>query len=474
MKTQQIEDKFLDYLEGTLTSDEQQTISKALSEDPSLKESFENYKKVLELEHSLAHSASVEFNITEDVMRELSSSTSFFERIRDYIARQNNYFWYSTAATCAIILIAISLKPDSIKPPGSQAFTQKAPVDEVEPSEAVMMDQQLLAGSSIEAEEMTADLLEPKAPAPIQHRNEALEAKAFSKAAPAKKEKELIERDNSRARDTSSVTIGDQKYTFLEGELVSMGSSAQNSENPALKREQRSSDYIDEISGLIKQKSKINTTQLLSTLNFRYPTLGNDPIQTHYEISPSPLEPNQYLLLIGVQGRQEKGIRILGGSLKLKIRFDRTKVSEAKLLNNNLETVDGQVLLGDIYTNKSKTLIYSLKLASTDEGLTTNTESDKLASFSLRYLDPENFDIQTETDLIFGFEADDFRYQLSSNYRFAAAAMYFGIYLNNGREKTNLDIDKIIETALLGKDFDPSSNRMRLIDIMRKVASKDL
>ncbi|MCB0352417.1 MAG: hypothetical protein KDD64_02795, partial [Bdellovibrionales bacterium] len=81
MKHEEIEEKFLEYLEGGLSKEEHDEIESRLSSDPKLRDSLAQYQKIVEMERFIAKEQySLDEGFPDRVMSQLDETRSGFLR----------------------------------------------------------------------------------------------------------------------------------------------------------------------------------------------------------------------------------------------------------------------------------------------------------------------------------------------------------------------------------------------------------
>ncbi|MBN8548688.1 MAG: von Willebrand factor type A domain-containing protein [Deltaproteobacteria bacterium] len=342
MTQEYFEAQFLDFIEGRLSQEETTRFEQELSSNTELRASFEHYSKILEAERSIAQEAhKLHPNFSVKVMDRLDSPAQqgLFERLYMYLS-ENRKLVYSSVATCATLVLVLSLTyrplPDR---PGQQMLLKDmssvAPQQEAAPpagnavlGAVVPQEVSKQEGASYKSRQQPLSIA--GAVMAPQSRDSVTAFTQFNEKLASRSDSAL-----SAAIDKSLPQLQKEKYSDLSGALgveiapqhFSMPPAAPArmlaesylsvSENtPTLVQDEPVSTFSIDVdtasyantrrfisSGQLPPVNAVRIEEFINYFDYNYPVQYEKPFTLSYEIAPSPLEKEKFLLKLGIKAR---------------------------------------------------------------------------------------------------------------------------------------------------------------------------
>ena len=357
MDIKRIQSKYLDLIEDRLPADESRELYKLIAEDSELSKDFNRYKQLISLEKTMKNQKfELNENFTVKVMEQIDSQSAhgFIKRIIMNFQIPKRML-ISGAATLAVCLIV-----------GKIALEQK--------SESILM------APTIRVNEVSSDTFS-KTKSATNTPSEDFKVTTDSliskdKIAPAKKERSEVQnitnpsalyeiaRQQTEPGILTGVAAPSSAYIGIAPDYIPPNYQAANTErygdwteNPliSVNTEATSTFSIDVDTGSytnmrrfirlgqLPPADSVRIEEYINYFKYNYPAQYEKPFSVNYEIAPSPLESEKYLLKLGVKAKDvrtsEKAWNLVflvdvSGSMQGADRLDLVKKSLQVLLNN--------------------------------------------------------------------------------------------------------------------------------------------
>lgn len=337
MKQSEIEDKFIDYIEQTLTQAESDEITRELAQNKNLRSSFEAYKQLIAIEKTIADTApQTNSFFTSKIMNEIrEKEVGFIRKLYMEFSNRQKLVFGAVATLATLILVVKTSDIGSnydLKHPAKTVAGQGSKSELIEDVK-VALKQDI---ENIKKNNPSQDLRNLRAPGEGKSADN-LKAPASFKPKPAQALKNLEEIDKSEVSKItvpSSVSVADaaignptdgrDRETRSEVKTDYAAAVIPNSEDyrhyiensRLLVSEQPSSTFsidVDTASytnarrflkeGQLPPKDAIRVEEFINYFDYNYPVQHQQPFTLSYEIAPSPLEQDRYLLKLGIKAK---------------------------------------------------------------------------------------------------------------------------------------------------------------------------
>lgn len=354
MEREEIEARFIDLVEGSLSEEEEEKLRALIEADADLKSSFEAYCKVVKLEEQIRlESYSLPENFSKKVMGSLTNSPSFIRRLMmEYKHKQKAII--GAVATLATLVLVVKLAvdtPDAVFMKGKQRVSKsqsqsQSQTQKTESELATRKDEvKVVDKSAKQAGVVVPKALEPRSVGGKEVQAAVVEADAapgeLSEPAPQKsglinsrpKTLEILGAKGANRRLPANAAVAPlaeqvqgvlppHDLSFPHRQFVVQGRERYGSwvEN---KRTLVSDEAISTFSidvdtgsytnarrflsaGALPPKDAIRIEEFINYFDYDYPVQHKEPFTLSYEIAPAPLEADRFLLKLGIKVRDVK------------------------------------------------------------------------------------------------------------------------------------------------------------------------
>lgn len=375
MKLNQIEAKFLDYIDGNLPSAEMEQIKTLLEQNIAIRKSFDSYKDVMHAEKILVKAKTQRSpNLSSKILSSIEKKEgNLIKKIFSDLAFKQKFIYASIASAASIILLFKASNWSSQVGEYKDLSTKKLILEkqnitvESGPVIAKELDRQKNEHFSTKPEARTATTLSndkggsvdfKKQNTEITFNDERIEQSRFgaiagaildgvnglakndSDSSPQEETKKFKALETINAPAMPAKPLAEKENfdsSYLSGNFPSeiesenLGQKADASfrsttnyinytENPRTQViDQASSTFSIDVdtasyantrrylkSGQLPPKESIRIEEFINYFNYNYPIQYEKPFTLSYEIGPSPLEPDRFLLKLGIKARDTK------------------------------------------------------------------------------------------------------------------------------------------------------------------------
>lgn len=359
MNRKAIEEKFLDLIEGTLSAQESSELLSIIAADQELSKSFQEYRNIIEEESQIRSEAwtpnhNFLINIMEKIEHEENRSRGSMLIMRLSMLSQLATKRSTIAALSLVLVVGVSTKiylnapKDSlykdavstastfIPPKQNQEVAQdlvaaikgdSTPTTNTTKTENVELDKEMseYVAKNAEVFKKLADRIAENeaglAVAPVPQ----LEQKGGTQYAPSMANADgggpafgaTIEYDKSSSVLGGMINSRAEISDGYNQPTVSSESYSNNVENQRIWTAQEATSTfsidVDTASysnarrylqlGQLPPKDAVRVEEFINYFNYNYPTQREQPFAVHYELAPSPLQPDRMFLKLGVKAK---------------------------------------------------------------------------------------------------------------------------------------------------------------------------
>lgn len=231
----------------------------------------------------------------------------------------------------------------------------------------------------------------------------------------------------------------------------------------------------------IPPSKMVKIEELINAFQYDYPLPeAGLPFSITTEIRPCPWHPQHYLLHLGIQGKiieADDALRnrdfVIVRDLEINLDFNPKMIAAYRLIGygerkplpgNTAENARNKG--SNLRMGQANTTLYELIPALSDEKLTDQNPTQKIATIHFTYQQPGQKKTEQTTYDIF-LEAEDGA-EPSDNFNFSAAVAQFGMLLKNPEFKKITDFKEILQLAMDALGEDKRGYRNEFINLLQR------